>query len=180
MIEVSVASLDCECRIYTVAKVTRLAFQTMVKKERPAAAERTTPNCYKVVSYCFQRRYHASNQSVSKCWSSWQNKVSHIGGLVSGQTTLQRVTSHVITNIVDTLLSNLGPKKKLICTSAKTNTSFTREQLFQFQADLSLSNMQTRVFAQDLRVVTGSRKVVKYGFKKNLTKTSHTVYENLK
>ena len=74
----------------------------------------------------------------------------------------------------------LGPKKKLIHTSAEASTSFTSEQLFGFQADLGLSNSQTRLLAQDLRGATGSRKAVEIGFKESLTKNNHTVHEYLK
>ena len=176
-------SLDCECRICTVAKMTRLAYQRIVKKKkgRPAAAEKTTPKCYKVCSNCFQQIYQRSNHSVSKCLSSRrQNKVSHVEELVSSPTILERLASCVIKNHTDTPLSTLGPKKKSIRTSAEASTSFTSEQLFGFQVDLGLSNRQTRLLAQDLRMTTGSRKAVEHGFKEILTKNSHTVDEYFK
>ena len=83
-------------------------------------------------------------------------------------------------NHVVTTLSTLDPKKKLICRSAEANSSFTREQLFGFEADLGLSNRETNFFAQDLRVVTGLRKTVEHGFKQILSKNSHTVDEYFK
>ena len=175
------SSVDCKCRICTVAKMTGLAYQRMVKKKRGRpAAEKTTPKCYKVCSNCFQQIYQGSNHSVSKCRRSRRNKVSHVEELVSSPTTLQRVASRVIKNHADTPLSTLGPKKKLIRRSAEASTSFTSEQLFGFQADLGLSNRQTRVLAQDLRAATGSRKAVERGFKESLTKNSHSVDEYFK
>ena len=87
----------------------------------------------------------------------------------------RRVISRVITNHVDTTLSTLDQKKKLICRSVNANTSFTNEQLFGFQADLGLSDRQMILIAQDLRVVTDLRKAVEHGFKQSLSKNSHTV-----
>ena len=176
------SSLDCKCRICTVAKMTGLAYQRMVKKKkgRPAAAEKMTLKCYKVCSNCFQQIYQGSNHSVSKCRSSRRNKVSYVQELLSSPTTLQRVASRVIENHADTPLSTLGPKWKLIRTSAEASTSFTSEQLFGFQSDLGLSNRQTRLLAQDLRVAAGSGKAVEHGFKESLTKNSHTVDEYFK
>ena len=49
------------------------------------------------------------------------------------------------------------------------------EQLIEFQTDLGLSNRKTRFLAQDLKVVTSSRKGMEQGFKESLTKNSHTV-----
>ena len=138
------SSLDCGCRICTVAKMTGLAYQRIVKKNkgRPAAAEKTTPMCYKVCSNCFQQIYQGSNHSISKCRSSRWNKVSHAEELVSSPTAFQRVASRVTKNHADKnhALTTLGPKKKLIRTSAEASTNFTSEQLFGFQADLGLSN----------------------------------------
>ena len=99
---------------------------------------------------------------------------------MSTPTTLQRVAFGVIKNHADTPLSTLSPKKKLICTSAEASTSFTSEQLFWFQADLGLSNGQTRLPAQDLRVATGSRKAAEHGFKESLTKNIYTVNKYFK
>ena len=91
------------------------------------------------------------------------------------------MASRIIKSHADTPLSTLGPQKKLIRTSAEASTSFfTSEQLFGFQADLDLSNRQTRLLAQDLRVATGSRKAMEHGFKESLTKNSHTVDEYFK
>ena len=170
--------LDCKCRICTVAKMTGWAYQK--KKGRPAAAKKMTPKCYKVCCNCFQQIYQASNHSVPKCRSSWQNKVSHVEELVSSPTALQRMTSCVIKNHANTPLWTLGSKKKLIRTLAKASTSFTSKQLFGFQANLGLSNRQTRLLLQDLRVATGSRKAVERGFKESLTTNSHTVVKYLK
>ena len=77
-------------------------------------------------------------------------------------------------------MSALGPKKKLIHTSAEASTGFSSEQLFRFQTDLGFSNRQTRLLAQDLKVATGSRKAMEHGFKESLTKNSHTVDEHFK
>ena len=90
------------------------------------------------------------------------------------------MTYRVIKNHVDTNFSTFDPKKKLICKSAEASASFTREQLFTFEADLGLSNRQTNFFAQDLRVVTGLRKAVENGFKQTLSKNTHTVDEYFK
>ena len=90
------------------------------------------------------------------------------------------MASCVFKNHADTPLSTVGPKKKLIHTSAEASTSFTSEPLSGFQADLDLSNRQTRLLAQDLRVATGSRKAVEHGFKESLTKNSYTVDEYFK
>ena len=43
-----------------------------------------------------------------------------------------------------------------------------------------MSNRQTRLLAQDLRVAAGSRKAVGHGFKESFTKNSHTVDEYFK
>ena len=156
------SSSDCECRICTVPKMTGLTYQRMLKKKRgrPAAEEKTTSKSYKVCSNCFHQIYQGSNHSESKCRNSRRNKVSHVEELVSSPTTLQRVTSRDIKNLDDTRLSTLGPKRKLIRTSAESTMNFNSVQLFRVQTDLGLSNTQTRVLAQDLRVVTGSRKTV--------------------
>ena len=90
------------------------------------------------------------------------------------------MASRVIKNLADTPLLTLGPKKKLICASAEASTSFTSEQPFGLQADLGLSNEQTRLLAQNLRVATGLRKAVEHGFRESLTKNSHTVNEYFK
>ena len=59
------SSLDCECRICTVAKMTGLAYQQIVKKKvRPAAPYKSTSKCYKVCSNCFQQVYQGSNHSI--------------------------------------------------------------------------------------------------------------------
>ena len=108
--------------------------------------------------------------------SSWKNKVSHVEELVSSPTALQRVVSRVIKNYADTPSSNLDLKKKLISTSAEASTSFTSEQLFRFQADLGLSNTQTKL----LGVTTGWRKTVEHGFKERLTKNSYEYFKELK
>ena len=44
--------------------------------------------------------------------------------------------------------------------------------IFDIQQDLNLSNTQTRVLAQDLRIASGSRKAVESGFKEKLTSHS--------
>ena len=90
------------------------------------------------------------------------------------------MASRVIKNLADTPLLTLGPKKKLICASAEASASFTSEQPFGLQADLGLSNEQTRLLAQNLRVATGSRKAVEHGSRESLTKNSHTVDEYFK
>ena len=152
----------------TVAKMTGLAYQRMVKKKKEDLLQqkKTTPKYYKVCSNCLQQTYQGSNHSVSKCRSYWWNKVSHVEELVSSPTTLQGVASRVIKNHADTFLNHadplptLGLEKKLIRPSAEASASFTSEQLFRFQADLGLSNREMRLLAQDLRVPTGSRKAV--------------------
>ena len=45
----------------------------------------------------------------------------------------------VIKNHADTPSSTLGPKKKLISTSAEASMSFTSEQHLEFQADVESS-----------------------------------------
>ena len=112
--------------------------------------------------------------------SSWKNKVSHVEELVSSPTALQRAASRVIKNYAYTPSSNLDLKKKLISTSAEASTSFTSEQLFRFQADLGLSNRQTKLLAQKLGVATGWRKAVEHGFKERLTKNSDEYFKELK
>ena len=118
-------SLDWECSICTVAKMRGLAYQRMVKRKKgkPDATEKTTLKCYKVYSNCFQQLYQGSNDSVSKYWSSWRYKVSPGNDLVNSRTTLQIVASCVIKNHAGTPFSStLGPKKKLIRTSAEAST----------------------------------------------------------
>lgn len=83
-------------------------------------------------------------------------------------------------NNVDITLSTLDPQNKSICRSAEANTSFTRQQFLGFEADLCLSNRQTKFFGLDLRVVTGLRKAGEHGFKQILSKNSHTVDEYFK
>ena len=53
---------------------------------------------------------------------------------------------------------------------------FTAEHLYDIQQDLDLSNTQTRVLAHDLRIASGSRKVVESGFKEKLTSHSMDDY----
>ena len=65
----------------------------------------------------------------------------------------------------------------MIGESTASKESFTGEQLFGLQQDLGLSNTQTRVLAQDLRLATGSRKAVEPEFKESLTKHSHCLDE---
>ena len=62
------SSLECKCRICTVAKMTGLGCQWMVKKKkgRPAAAEKTTPKWFKVCSNCFQQIYQGSKTKFHK------------------------------------------------------------------------------------------------------------------
>ena len=118
-------SLDWECSICTVAKMRGLAYLRMVKRKKgkPDATEKTTLKCYKVYSNCFQQFYQGSNDSVSKYWSSWRYKVSPGNDLVNSRNTLQIVASCVIKNHADTpFFSTLGPKKKLIRTSAEAST----------------------------------------------------------
>ena len=107
-------SSDCNCKICTIAKMTGLAYQWMVKKKkgRPVVAEKMTPMCYKICSNCFQQIFQRSNHSESKCRICRQNKVSRIEDWLRSQTKLQRVTSRGIKNPGYTLLSILGTKKQ--------------------------------------------------------------------
>lgn len=59
----------------------------------------------------------------------------------------------VIKNHADTPSSTLGPKKKLISTSAEASMSFTSEQLLEFQADLEGNN--SRAFLKEVDQIEG-------------------------
>ena len=52
---------------------------------------------------------------------------------------------------------------------------FSSEHLFGIQQDLNLSNKQTIVLAQDLRLATGSRAAVEKRFRENLVIDSHVL-----
>ena len=88
------------------------------------------------------------------------------------------MSSRLINENDDTHLSTLGPKKKLIRDSTENSPAFTSTQLFGIQTDLS--NKQTKVLAQDLRVATGSRKGVESGFIESLVEHSHRLDEYFK
>ena len=101
--------------------------------------------------------------------------MSNVVNLVNSPTTLQRIASRVITEENGTPLYTLGPNKRAIIKSPTTesNPIFPGKQLFGIQANLGLSNKQTRVLVQDIRLSVGSRKAVEKGFKECLVQNSH-------
>ena len=167
----------CACKICTVAKMTGLAYNRMVKKKK-GRPKGNAPQCYKICGKCFQQIYQGSNHSASKCRYSRRDKVSHVEKLVSTPTTLQRVASRIVKRHSDTPLATLGPnKRRIIETPRKHEPIFNSEQVLGMQTDLGLSNTQTRILAQDLRMATGSRKAIERGFSKEVTENSHKLDE---
>ena len=111
--------------------------------------------------------FNKFNKEAITLYNKVYYKVSRVEDLVNSPTIIQRVASRAIKNHTDTSLSTLGQKKKLIRISAEASTTFASERLFGFQADLNLSDKQSRVLAGDFIVATGWRKTVEHGFKES-------------
>ena len=181
------SAAKCVCRICEVAKMPGVTYQRMFKKKRgrPKKEGTVTPpkSYYKVCSNCFEHIYKGSNHTEASCKNSRRSKVYNIEALVQSPTTLQRVASRVIKDAAGTPLATLGPNEKKCEKATVRKEIFTSEHLFGMQQDLNLSNKQTIVLAQDLRLATGSKTAVEKGFQENIVIHSHVLddlFEELK
>ena len=168
---------SCMCKICTVAKMTGLEYTRSLKKKKGRTKTTTPVKYHKICGNCFHEIYQGSNQSAEKCRYSRRDKVRQVEEILESPTTLQRVTARVLKRQSDTPLATLGPNKKKVCESSIAKPQFESDQLLGIQTDLGLSNSQTRILAQDIRLVTGSRKSIQTGFSKEVTKNSHRLDE---
>ena len=174
------SSSVCECRICMVAKMRGLEYCRKAKKTRgwPKMEETPeNPTSYKVCSNCFAHIYRGINHSVTSCKFSRRDKVYNVENLVKSPVTLQRIASRVVRDSAVTPLSTLGPRERTVSSTKPKELSFTSEDLCGIQLDLQLSNTQTKVLAQDIRMISHSRKAVETGFKEKLVETSHCLDE---
>lgn len=123
------------------------------------------------------------NHTEASCKNSRRSKVYNIEALVQSPTTMQRVASRIIKDAGSTPLATLGPNEKSIEKATVRKEIFSSEHLFGMQPDLNLSNKQTIVLAQDMRLATRFKTAVEKEFQEKIVIHSHILddlFEGLK
>ena len=103
--------------------------------------------------------------------SSRRGKVDNITELLSNTpTSSERVASRIILNTETPFLTTLGSKVKVVSSgeTAPKKQLFSAEQVSFIEKDLNLSNNQMSNLSEDLRVSSGSRKLIESGVKGKL------------
>ena len=143
----------CSCKICTVAKLNGpavlIASRKKTKRGRPSI--KTTPTPVRHCSHCFAAIYRGSNHSAACCISSRRSKLDRLAEIAS-PTSIQKAASRI------------GPAAKV---KKVTKELFSAETFSGLQQNLDLSNSQTKVLLQGIRLGCNSRNVVeKNAFKK--------------
>ena len=160
----------CTCQICVVATCkARAACNLKKKRGRPAATNPVPEATFKLCAHCLTKLYRGCNHSKSDC-SSRRQKVYNVNELVNSPVTVQRVASKVIESADGESIATLGPYRKetVLPTPKKPRVLFSATDLSHIQKNHSLSNHQTLLLAEDIRLASGSRCVIENNLRDNL------------
>ena len=169
----SSSTSSCSCQICTVAIYkAKAACKLKKKRGRPASSvshsvvEETT---IKVCAHCFAKVHRGNPHSKTDC-ASRRQKVYNLENLIDSPVTEQRIASRVIKLNEGTPLDTLGPSKMTIVSESgnlQSKTLFSAANISDIQKNLS------KHLAEDLRLASGSRKVIEPNLIDNLYKINH-------
>ena len=164
----SAASERCTCKICSIATCNGQAAINMKRKVgvKPLNAKTPVEKAVKVCSNCFAEIYRGCNHSQTDC-ASKRKKVENLKTLVSSPTTERRIgDSSDASSTVP-----LGRPK--IKEAEARKQLFSTDDISCIQKDLSLSNRQTFVLAQDLRLAAGSKKIIEPHLRDTIFEADH-------
>ena len=169
----------CKCHVCCAATSKCHDARKLKKKRgRPSLVVSDTPtqSAIKVCGHCFSKIQRGHSHSKTDC-SSRRQKVMNLESLVKSPKTEQIFACRVIDRTNSGELFTLGPKpKRVACTprsDLKPKKLYSAEGVSTIQKDLNLSNVQTYQLAQDLRLGSGSRKIIETDLRTNLHEINH-------
>ena len=165
----------CLCKICSVARQNGLQYLHSYRKNNKKRGRRpstkTDPDhVVKICSNCFEKIYRGSGHSAEQCKrASRRTKVANIQDLTS-PTTLKRASLRVEKETA----TPLGRPRKIA--KVKKNL-LSALDCAGIQQDLALSGTQTKILLHDLRLASGSRKIVEEYTLKTIRERNHRLDE---
>ena len=162
----------CPCRICTVAKCN--IFPKKKKNKRGCPKRQTT---LIICAKCFADLDTIDQAHSCRDEKNKRAKVDNVQQLLfNTPTTSQRVASRIIKdsktpNTSTPVLATLGPNPRRIFSSPNESGQgclISADQMEDLQVDLSLTNNQTLLAAEHIRVATGKRKAIEPGFQSKM------------
>ena len=162
----------CDCRICRVARQSGLqhhhARKNRAKPGRPSSKQ--PPESFKICGKCFTKLYRGCSHSSAQC-SSRRSKIDSIVDITS-PSSLTRAASRV--EHVEVSATPLGRPKKI---EEVRKELFTADDIYGIGQDLRLSSRGMKTLAQDIRIVTGSRKIIEKDVMTTIQKKNHQLDE---